>query len=178
VITTKRAALAAALLVPVLTGLGACSASVSAGSDSGYDADAVAKQLQKAQAEASPDYEVSDATCPADADPEEGDSIECTVSVAGVESPYTVTFTEVTSDGTKFDIIATHAIVSVEETVASIRAQLDKQGFTDVDVDCGDAAVVIQEPDTTFTCTLTEGTDTFDATVTIKDLEGNIHFKA
>ncbi len=44
--------------------LGACSASVSTGSDDGYDADKIAEQVQAAQEKVTPDLDVTDPTCP------------------------------------------------------------------------------------------------------------------
>ena len=71
-VTTTRAALSAAALVPVLLSIGACSASVSAGSDKEYDADKVAGLVQDAQEKATPDLDVSDATCPDDVELKRG----------------------------------------------------------------------------------------------------------
>lgn len=172
--TTSQRVLAAAFLVPVLTALGACSGSVSTG---GYDPDDVAEQVQEAQAKAIPDLEVTDASCPDDSEPEEGGTTECTVAIDGVEAAYTVTFTEVTDDNVNFDIEPTQAIVSVASTVEAYQAELEKQGFADVEVDCGDAGVVVQDPGTTFTCELTQDGSTFERTVTIDDLDGNITFE-
>ncbi|MCW2773665.1 MAG: hypothetical protein JWN91_1991 [Nocardioides sp.] len=169
---TKRAALAAALLVPVLSAVGACNASVSTGS--GYDADAVAKQVQKAQQDATPDLEVTDATCPGDADLEKGATIDCSVAIDGVKAPYTVTVTSVEDGHAKFEIAPAQAIVSVAKTVEIIQAQMEKQGLAGVTVDCGGVAVVVQDPQTSFTCTLTKGDQSQDVTVAIEDLDGNV----
>jgi hypothetical protein len=176
VTTPKRTALALALLVPVLAAFGACSANVSVGS--GYDADAVAKQVQKAQEDATPDLDVSDSTCPDDADVKKGASIECSVTIEGVKAPYAVTFTSVEGDDAKFDIAPAQAIVSVEKTVAAIQDQVVAQGLTNVTIDCGDAAVIVQEPKTSFPCTLTHGDRTQDVTVEIEDLDGNVHISS
>lgn len=171
---TKRAALAAAFILPVLSVLGACSGTVTVGSKSGYDADAVAKQVQKAQADATPDLDVTDATCPDDADVKKGASIECSVTIAGVVAPYSVTFTSVEGDNAKFDIAPAKAIVSVAKTIAVIQEQVDAQGLGKVDIDCGDAAVIVQDPKTDFTCTLTRDGQTQDITVQLEDLDGHI----
>lgn len=168
--TIAQRVLAAALL-PLLPVLAACSASVSTGS--GYDADAVAEQVQEAQEEATPDLDVTDPSCP-DSEPEEGGTIECTIAIDGVEAPYTVTFTEVTDDGVDFDIEPAQAIISVASTVELYQAELEKQGYTDVEVDCGDAGVVVQDPGTTFTCELTQDGSTFEREVTIDDIDGNV----
>jgi hypothetical protein len=168
-VTTLQRVLAAAVLVPVLT---ACSASVSTG---GYDPDDVAEQVQKAQADATPDLEVTDASCPDDSEPEkEGDTTECTVAIDGVEATYLVTFTEVTDDGVKFDIEPAAAIVSVAKTIEAFQDEIEKQGFADVVVDCGEAGVVVQEVGSTFTCDLTAEGTTIEGTVTIEDVDGNV----
>ena len=172
-VRTPLAAAAAVLVLPFA--LAACSGSVSVGS--GYDPKDVASEVQKAQEKATPDLDVADATCPDD-DPQEGSSIECTVSIDGVEAPYTVTFTTVDDNGVKFDIAPAKAIVSVTKTVDAISAELEKAGYSGVDVNCGDASVVVQDPGTTFTCDLAQGGTTSQATVTIKDLDGNISFEA
>ncbi|MGB0099250.1 MAG: DUF4333 domain-containing protein [Nocardioides sp.] len=165
------AAAASAALAILLT---ACSVSV--GSGGGYDPDDVAERVQEAQEEATPDLEVTDPSCPDDGEPAEGDAIECTVTIAGVEAPYTVTFTSVDDDGARFDIAPAQAIVSTEKAVAAIAAELDKQGVAGVEVDCGEAAVLVQEPATTFTCALTRGVRSSELTVTINDVDGNISF--
>ncbi|WP_036507847.1 DUF4333 domain-containing protein [Nocardioides sp. URHA0020] len=94
-------ALGATLLVPALLALGACSGSVSVDTG-GYDAADVAEQVQQAQEKATPDLDVTDATCPDDSKPKKGASIECTIKIEGVQAPYAVTFTTVTDDDVKF----------------------------------------------------------------------------
>lgn len=171
--TTIQRVLAAAILAPALTALAACSGSVSTGS--GYDPDDVAEQVQKAQAEAVPDLEVTDASCPDDSEPEKkGDTTECTVKIDGVEAAYTVTFTEVSDDGVNFDIEPAQAIVSVASTVEAFKNEIEKQGFPDADVDCGEAGVVVQEVGSTFTCDLTAEGTTIEGLVTIEDIDGNV----
>lgn len=171
--TTIQRVLSAAVLVPVLTALAACSGSVSTGS--GYDPDDVAEQVQKAQADATPDLEVTDASCPDDSEPEkDGDTTECTVEIDGVEATYLVTFTDVSDDGVKFDIEPAEAIVSVAKTVELFQGEIAKQGFPDAEVDCGEAAVVVQEVGSTFTCDLTADGTTIEGTVTIDDVDGNV----
>ncbi len=173
--TTTLAALAAAVLLPV--SLTACSGEVSVGGG-GYDPDDVAAKVQEAQEKATPDLDVTDATCPDD-EPEKGGTIECTIAIDGVEAPYSVTFTRVDDDGVNFDVAPAKAIVSTDKAAGAITAQLEKAGYPGVEVDCGDAGVIVQDPKTTFTCDLTDtdGT-TSQATVTIDDLDGNVHFEA
>jgi hypothetical protein len=169
-----RRALAAAIVVPALLTFGACKAEVSAGG--GIDSSKIADQVKDAQQKATPDLDVTDETCDDVDDPAVGDTVDCSVTIDGVEAPYTATFTTVDDDGVKFDIEPTKAIVSVEKAVNGIEDEYVKQGYDGVEVDCGDAAIVVDDPGATFDCTATQGGRTQDVTVTIKDLDGNIDF--
>jgi hypothetical protein len=169
---TFRRALIAAAIAPTLFALGACSGSVSVGG--GYDPADVADQVQKAQEKATPDLEVADASCPDDSKPKEGAAIECTITIAGVEAPYTVTFTTVTDDDVKFDIAPAQAIISTDKVVDYLVQEATDQGLADPTADCGEAAVLVQDPDTTFTCTLYVGEDAQDVTLRVKDLDGTV----
>jgi len=173
---TLRRALAAAALTPVLVALASCSGSVSVGG--GYDPDDVAKQVEKAQQEATPDLDVSDASCPDDSEPEEDASIECTVTIEGVEAPYTVTFTTVTDDDVKFDISPAQAIISTDKVVEYLEQQAVDQGLEGVTADCGADAVLVADPDTTFTCSLLQGEDTQEVTLLVKDLDGTVSIES
>ena len=103
-----------------------------------YDSDAVAAKVQKAQEKATPDLDVSDASCPDDSEPEEGASIECTVTIEGVDAPYTVTFTTVTDDDVKFDIAPAQAIISTDKVVEYlVQEATDQQGIEAPEADCG-----------------------------------------
>lgn len=175
--TTLRRALTAAAIAPVLLALGACSGSVSVGGG-GYDPADVADQVQKAQQDVTPDLDVADASCPDDSDPEEGASIECTVTIEGVEAPYTVTFTTVTDDDVKFDIEPAQAIISTEKVVDYLVQQATDQGLTDAEADCGEDAVIVQDPDTTFGCTLLFGDGSQDVTLRVKDLDGTVSLES
>ncbi len=91
-VTIRRRALTAAAIAPVLFALGACSRSVSV--DSGATTPpAISEQVQAAQGEGDPDLEVADAEAPGRLRPGGGRRDRCTVSIEGVEAPYTVTFT-------------------------------------------------------------------------------------
>ncbi|MEP9365463.1 DUF4333 domain-containing protein [Nocardioides sp. CN2-186] len=172
--TTTRAALSAAALVPVLLSIGACSASVSTGSDKEYDADKVAGLVQDAQEKATPDLDVSDATCPDDVELKKGATFECTISIEGVEAPYTVTITEVGDTSARYSMDPAKAIISVDAAVGFLEDQATAQGLDGVTVDCGDAAIIVQDPQTTFPCTLTNGGQTQDVELLIEDLDGTV----
>lgn len=179
-VTTSRirAALAAAAVVPVLAALGACSAEVSVGSDKEYDAEAVAKMVKETQEEAAPDLEVGTASCPEDVELEEGVEFECTVSVEGTEAPYTVTIGEVGDTSAQYDMAPAQAIVRVDKAVGFIEDQAEAQGITGATADCGDQLVLVQEPQTTFDCTLTKGNRTQDVSLLIEDVNGTVSFDA
>ena len=168
-----RVALGAAL-VPLLLAVGACSGSVSVGTDKNYDADKVAEQVQQAQQKVTPDLDVTDATCPDDVDLKKGTDFECTVSIAGVEAPYTVTITEVGDSSAHYDIAPAKAIISVDAAVGFLQDQADQQGLTGVTIECGDAEIIVQDPQTTFPCTLTNGGQVQDIVLLIKDLDGTV----
>jgi hypothetical protein len=169
---TLRRALSAAAIAPVLLALGACSGSVSTGG--GYDPADVADQVQKAQQDATPDLDVSDAVCPDDSKPKEGGTIECTVTIEGVDAPYTVTFTTVTDDNVKFDIAPAQAIISTQKVMDYLVQEATDQGLGDAEADCGEDAVLVQDPDTTFGCTLYFGEESQDVTLRVKDLDGTV----
>lgn len=168
-----RRALTAAAIAPALFALGACSGSVSVDSG-GYDPADVADQVQKAQEKVTPDLDVADATCPDDSDPEEGASIECTVTIEGVDAPYTVTFTTVTDDDVKFDIDPAQAIISTDKVVDYLVQEATDQGIEAAEADCGEVAIIVQDPDTTFGCTLYMGEETQDVVLRVKDLDGTV----
>jgi hypothetical protein len=168
--------LRALALVPVLLALGACSAHVSAGSDNGYDADKIAAEVQKAQEKVTPDLEVSDPTCPDDADLKKGTVIDCSVTIAGVEAPYAVTVTSAEDGHAKFHIDPAKAIISVDAAVGFIEDQAEQQGLTGVTAECGDEAIIVQDPQTTFPCTLTNGQHVQDISLLIDDLDGTVSF--
>jgi len=168
-----RRALTAAAIAPVLFALGACSGSVSVDSG-GYDPADVAEQVQKAQEKVTPDLEVADASCPDDSDPEEGAEIECTVSIEGVEAPDAVTLSTVTDDDVKFDIAPARAIIATDKVVAFLIQEATNQGIEAAEADCGEAAIIVQDPDTTFGCTIHMGEEAQDVTLRVKDLDGTV----
>lgn len=174
---SSRAALAAAAIVPVLATLGACSGSVSAGGDE-YDAQAVAQQVQDAQQKATPDLDVTDASCPDDVELAVGEEFECTVSIASVEAPYTVSITDVGDSSAHYEIAPAKAILSVDAVVAFLRGEADAQGLTDAEIDCGQEEVLVADPQTTFDCTLTNGDASQVVTMVVDDLDGHVSLQS
>jgi hypothetical protein len=177
-ITRTRAALAAAIIVPVLSALSACSASVSAGSDDEYDAESVAQMVQDQQQKVTPDLDVADASCPEGVDLKVGEEFRCTVSVAGVEAPYTVTITEVGDTSAHYELAPAKAIIGVDAVIAFLRDQAQAQGLADAEIDCGPEKILVADPQTTFDCTLSTATADQVVTVLIEDLEGNVSLQS
>lgn len=168
-----RRALAAAIVVPAVLALGACKAEVSAGG--GFDPDDLAAQVQASQEKATPGLDVTGARCAdVDGNPEKGDTIDCSVKIDGVEAPYVVTVTSGDDDGAKFDLAPAKAVVSTEAAEQMIGDEYTKQDLQGVTVDCGEAAVIVQDPKTTFPCTASQGENSQDWEVTIVDIDGNV----
>ena len=159
---------------PVPLPLAACSGSVSVGSDPQYDADKVAAEVQSAQEKVTPDLDVTDPTCPDDVDVKEGATFECTITIAGVEAPYTVTISDVGDTSAHFDIAPAKAIIYVDAAVGFLQDQADRAGSEGVTIECGDAAIIVQDPQTTFPCTLTNGGQVQDIALLIKDIDGTV----
>ena len=85
-----------------------------------------------------------------------------------------MTFTKVTDDKVEFEIAPAESIIATDKVVAYLQEQAAEQGLDGVSVDCGDAPVLVQEPDTTFICTLAQDGQTQDVTMRVQDLEGTV----
>jgi hypothetical protein len=173
-IAISRRVTAAALFVTCLL-LPACSTSVSIGDSGGPDLSEVESRLLAEQKAESPDLVVEDATCPDDVTIEKGATFECTVSIEGIEAPYTVTVTENDSEAetASFHFEPAKAIIDVSIIVDFIQGKVSGSGT----VDCGDEKVVIADVGDTIDCTVSDGNDSFDAGMVVKDLDGTVAFK-
>lgn len=162
----------AVLAVACLSALGACS--VEAGGVD-YQPDELAGDVADAQREVSPDLEVENGTCPDEVDIEEkGDTFECTVLIEGIEAPYTVTVDAVTDDDVELLYEPAKAIVSTELAVQFLTEEAAAQGLEGAVAECGETLVVVQDPGTTFPCTLSIGADVQELEMMIDDLQGTI----
>ena len=155
-------------LVLVVVALGGCSAEVHIG---GYDASKVAGQIKAAQEKTAPDMEVSRASCPKDPGKlEKGLTFECSVTIEGVQAPYTVKVTSVKDDTAHFHFEPAKAIISVDKAQQFLAQQVDSS----VRVTCPKGPVLVQEPGSTFACTLSKGAATQQVKILVKDTDGNI----
>lgn len=137
----------------------------------------VAKEVQKVQVKATPDFDVSGGVCPEDAEMKKGTVIECTIEIEGTEAPYSVTFTEVGDDSAHFDILPAKAIISTATVVEFLQQNAVDQGLGKVEVDCGDA-ILVQDPESTFVCTMTRGDAAQDITMLIEDIDGKVSIQS
>ena len=163
-LTVRRAALTCALL-PLLAALGACS------SGAGYDGDAIAQKIHDEQVKKTPDLDVSDATCPEEAEPAKGEVVECTIEIEGVEAPYSITFKS--GDGGAYTITPAKAIITTVPVVEALKKDAADQDLGEVEVDCGET-ILVQEVDSTFVCTMSQGQATQDVTMVVDDLDGTV----
>lgn len=168
--TRTRAALATTSLL-ALAALSACS------SEPTYDAEEIAAKVVAEQEKVTPDLEVADGTCEEDVPLEVDEVIGCTVSIAGVEAPYDVTVTSLEEERANYRIEPAKAVISVEAVKGALTAELEKQGVTGAEVDCGEDAIRVEDPGTTFTCTMSLGGRSREATITVQDLQGNIGYE-
>ncbi|MDR7087903.1 plastocyanin [Aeromicrobium panaciterrae] len=167
---TSRRMIAGVLLAFVTFAAAGCGAST-------IDPDSITKQIVKAQQELVPDLKVDGAKCPADIEATKGATFECTVNVDGVKAPYDVTVTKIEGDDVVFDFEPAKAIISVAETVKFAEDTAAKSDMVGAEVDCGDAAIIVQDAGTTFPCTLTLGDEQQDFEIEIVDTKGTIKIK-
>ena len=160
-----RAALVAVILGSLLV---ACS-------EGGVDFSELEDRLVEEQKAKSPNLEVGEATCPEDVDVENGTTFQCSVVVEGVDAPYAITMSEVDEDAENahFDIKPAKPIIDVSKVVAFLESQLtpDRAGAT---VDCGNEAVIVAEVGGTIDCTVSDGAESEEVSVLVKDLQGTI----
>lgn len=154
-----------------------CLVLASCSSDPELDIAAVEEKLVSEQEATSPDLEVGEASCPNEVTPEEGATFECTVDVEGVDAPYTVTVTglEDGDDSAHFEFEPSRPIIDVSKVVEFIRSQLN-EGVGDVEVACGDEAVIVTDVGSTIDCSVSDGTTTEDVQILVKDLQGTVEF--
>jgi hypothetical protein len=156
----------------------ACSASISIGGGGGPDLGDLEAKLVDLQEEKSPDLSVEGAHCPEDTELEKGATFECTVTIEGVEAPYTITMTEDDPDADvgSFHVEASKAIIDVSLVKDFIKSQVT--GATgEVEVDCGPEKVIVSDVGGIIDCTVSDDNGTQDVQMVVKDKEGTVTFK-
>ena len=177
---TRTRILVASSALAAGTGLfGACASTTSGEDKAGvrpirYDSQSVAAQVRDAQKQAAPGLTVGGATCPEKVKVAKGERFECTVKVAGVPAPYTVTIESIANDKVHFHLSPAKAIVSTAKAEEFLAQQATAQGLKGVTVNCGGPQVRVQDPGTTFPCLLRKGGQTQKVKILVKNVTGRI----
>lgn len=162
------------MCVCLAVALGACSASVSTsgGGGEGPDLGELEAKLVELQEEKAPNLSVEGAECPDEVDLHEGSQFECTVTIEGVEAPYSVTLEEDDPEGDSgsFHIEPAAAIIDV----SIVENFLEEQPGDPTDVSCGAEAVIVGDVGDTFDCTVDAFGEQQTVQMIIKDLDGTV----
>lgn len=136
------------------------------------DAGDVERRVESAQKEKSPDVEVGKATCPSDLKAKTGASVRCTIPVGEAKAPYDVTVTSVESGTARYSIRVASPLLDLSK----LEGNLAQQAGAGVTADCrkGGPRIVVSSIGAMLTCTLSDGSQTQDITVAVKDLDGTV----
>jgi hypothetical protein len=160
------------LLVACLA-FAACGGSVgvSSGSGGGPDLSKLEAKLVDLQNEKSPDLTVGGAQCPTDVDLQQGAKFECTVTIEGVDAPYSITLTEDDPEGAvgSFHIEPAKAIINVAIVTDFIATQAGG-----ADAECGTEKIIVSDVGGTFDCTVNVGGHTENVQMIVRDIDGTV----
>ncbi len=136
------------------------------------DAGDVERRVESAQKEKSPDVEVGKATCPSDLKAKTGSSVRCTIPVGEATAPYDVTVTSVEGGTVRYSIRVASPLLDLSK----LEGNLAQQAGAGVTADCrkGGPRIVVSSIGAMLTCTLSDGSQTQDITVAVKDLDGTV----
>jgi Domain of unknown function (DUF4333) len=169
----RRTSWMAAVCACLVVVFGACSASVSTSPSDGGGPDLaeLEAKLVDLQKEKAPDLDVEGAECPEDVDLDKGSRFECTVTIEGVEAPYSITLEEDDPEGDSgsFHIEPALAIIDVSIVVDFLKGRAEG-----ADVACGQEAVIVGDVGDTFDCTIDSGGQHQTVEMIIKDLDGTV----
>jgi hypothetical protein len=122
------------------------------------------------------DHEIDavEVTCPDDADLADGASLECEVAVDG-EGPQALAL-EIGAEGNARLI---SAVIPTSAAEAYLVDELAGPAQSDVEVDCGDAPLLIGAVGDTFTCEAVRASDgaAFDVTVELTAVDGTVRYR-
>jgi len=136
------------------------------------DARDVERRVESAQKEKSPDVGVGKATCPSDLKAKIGSSVRCTIPVGEATAPYDVTVTSVEGGTVRYSIRVASPLLDLRK----LEGNLAQQAGAGVTADCrkGGPRIVVSSIGAMLTCTLSDGSQTQDITVAVKDLDGTV----
>ncbi len=159
----------AALLLSAAV-LGACSGSVSIGSSDTLDTAKLEKAIRKEVDDKLP-IRIGAVTCPDDIKIDEGEIFSCQVVIDDQELEIEV---EQTDDAGNVDFHAVEAVLDIDQASEFVENYATDQLGTAASANCGEGRVLILEPGRTFQCNVSDGNDVTTATVTVKDVDGNV----
>lgn len=166
---SKRAVVAAIGMVIVLVGAAGCS------SDKVVSAKDAEAKLVAAFKDKAPGVKIGKASCPSGVKLTEGGTFKCTLQVANVTVPYTVTMSDI--KGTKFHygFKTTKVIIDLDAAASLVKNNLNEasQGATVVCGDQGDQFLLAKVGDT-FRCHLSLGSQTGTNTLKVLDSKGTV----
>ena len=182
-----RPLLATAALALAVPALAACSASVSVGTgsesprpsttgDTIDEARAAAAITEQISSQVGADIDVT-ISCPPDQALKAGGTFDCTGTVDG--QPITVAVTQKDAEG-NISYESKESLVELAQAAKAIADDTSTKVSAKVTASCpgpNGATWFVGGPGTTFTCTITEGTDSATVLVTVKDNEGSISWK-
>ena len=161
----------AATATVLVAGAAGCSVSVG-GLDVAKLQDQIGTDLKKL----TPEQEVT-VSCPQSVSASAGATFDCTATVGGQTVTYVVTQTD--GDG-NVTYTRQEALMDLDTLERTVRTQLQEQVQGNWAVECGDkrSRLLAEEPGATFVCKASDGSELVPVTVTVKDVEGNITWKA
>ena len=153
--------------------LSACSGSISVGNARALDSTKLEKAIRK-EVEAKLPIRIGTVSCPNEVKIAEGDVFACLVEIDNQQLEIEVTQTD---DDGNVDFEAVEAVLDVGQATDFVEDYATKQAGRATSANCGESRVLILEPGRTFMCNVTDGTNTGTATVTVKDVDGNVSVK-
>ncbi len=123
--------------------------------------------LVSSQADAFASGDIDGATCPSPLDLEEDMAFECTLSVSGVDIPYSVRLTRVHETSPRITVSA-HGVVVRSAAAKRYLASSLPRTARGAQVDCGPAYLVVEEGDEV-TCSVSLGAQRREVGLTVGD---------
>jgi hypothetical protein len=137
----------------------------------------IEKRIVEVQRQAAPDLVVGAAVCPDTLSAKTSKipigTYSCVVTISGVKAPYNVIVKEGGFQNSGiFQVAPSKAIVSVGKIQSFIQTSLDPVEAEKAKISCGKAKVIVGDPGTLITCTLTVEADVQKLVFEIRNVNG------